>query len=29
MSWLNTHCLITANGKRQLINVIYGDWRVA
>lgn len=28
-SWLNTHCIISPNGKRQLINVIYGDWRVA
>jgi hypothetical protein len=26
-SWLNTHCIIHANGKRQLINVIFGDWR--
>lgn len=26
-SWLNTHCIVHANGKRQLINIIYGDWR--
>lgn len=26
-SWLNTHCLIYKNGKRQLINIIKGKWR--
>ena len=26
-SWLNTHCLIHSNGKRQLINIFWGDWR--
>jgi hypothetical protein len=26
-SWLNTHCLIHPNGKRQLINIVWGDWR--
>ena len=26
-SWLNTHCLIYKNGKRQLINIIEGKWR--
>lgn len=26
-SWLNTHCLIYPNGKRQLINIINGKWR--
>ena len=26
-SWLNTHCVVHANGKRQLINVIKGRWR--
>lgn len=26
-SWLNTHCLIYANGKRQLINIIKGKWK--
>lgn len=26
-SWMNTHCIIYANGKRQLINVIDGKWR--
>ena len=25
-SWLNTHCIIYANGKRTLINVIDGEW---
>lgn len=28
-SWLNTHCVVHANGKRQLINVIKGKWRRA
>lgn len=27
-SWLNTHCLIYANGKRTLINIINGEWRL-
>lgn len=27
-SWLNTHCLVHANGKRQLVNVIKGEWRL-
>lgn len=26
-SWLNTHCLIYANGKRSLINIIDGNYR--
>ena len=26
-SWLNTHCLIFPNGKRQLVNIIRGQWR--
>lgn len=26
-SWLNTHVIIHANGKRQLINIIKGKWR--
>jgi hypothetical protein len=26
-SWLNTHCLIYRNGKRQLVNIINGEWR--
>ena len=26
-SWMNTHCLIYKNGKRQLINIINGEWR--
>jgi hypothetical protein len=26
-SWLNTHGLVLANGKRQLINIIDGDWK--
>lgn len=25
-SWMNTHCLIYKNGKRQLINIIRGRW---
>ena len=25
-SWLNTHCIIYANGKRTLINIIGGEW---
>jgi len=27
-SWLNTHCLIYPNGKRTLINIIAGKWRL-
>lgn len=27
-AWLNTHGLIHANGKRQLINIINGAWRL-
>lgn len=27
-SWLNTHCVIYANGKRALINIVEGRWRV-
>lgn len=27
-SWLNTHCVIYANGKRSLINIIDGEWRI-
>jgi len=26
-SWLNTHCSVYANGKRQLIHIIKGRWR--
>jgi len=26
-SWMNTHCLIFPNGKRQLIHIIKGEWR--
>ena len=26
-SWMNTHCLIFPNGKRQLIHIINGEWR--
>jgi hypothetical protein len=26
-SWLNTHCVLHAGGKRQLINIIDGEWR--
>ncbi len=26
-SWLQTHCLIYPNGKRQLVNIIDGKWR--
>lgn len=26
-SWLNTHCLIHSNGKRQIVNIIKGEWR--
>lgn len=27
-SWLNTHCLVHADGKRQLITIIDGKWRL-
>lgn len=27
-SWLNTHCVLYANGKRSLINIINGAWRL-
>ena len=27
-SWLNTHCILHADGKRQLINIIDGTWRL-
>jgi hypothetical protein len=27
-SWLNTHCLLHADGKRQLIHIINGHWRL-
>lgn len=26
-SWMNTHCIIYPNGKRQLINIINGKWK--
>lgn len=26
-TWMNTHCIIYPNGKRQLINIIGGEWR--
>lgn len=26
-SWLNTHCIIHRNGKRQLVNIINGKWK--
>jgi hypothetical protein len=26
-SWMNTHCVVYANGKRSLISVIDGEWR--
>ncbi len=26
--WLNTHCILHADGKRQLINIIDGNWRM-
>ncbi|WP_062266915.1 hypothetical protein [Endozoicomonas arenosclerae] len=28
-SWLHTHCITYANGKRTLINIIDGQWRAA
>lgn len=27
-SWLHTHCAIYANGKRSLINIINGKWKI-
>jgi len=27
-SWLQTHCIIYPNGKRTLINVVHGKWRL-
>jgi hypothetical protein len=27
-SWLNTHCIVYPNGKRSLINIIDGEWRL-
>lgn len=27
-SWVNTHCIIYPNGKRQLINIIRGKWKL-
>jgi hypothetical protein len=27
-SWLNTHCVVYANGKRSLITIVDGSWRV-
>ncbi len=27
-SWLNTHCVVYANGKRSLLTVVDGAWRV-
>lgn len=26
-SWLHTHCVVYANGKRSLINIVNGEWR--
>lgn len=26
-SWMNTHCVIYPNGKRQLLNIIKGKWK--
>ena len=26
--WLNTHCILHRDGKRQLINIINGEWRL-
>lgn len=26
-AWLNTHCVLHADGKRQLVNIIDGEWR--
>jgi len=27
-SWLNTHCIVYANGKRTLVNIVKGAWRI-
>jgi hypothetical protein len=27
-AWLNTHCVVHADGKRQLITIIDGEWRL-
>lgn len=27
-SWLNTHCVLNADGKRQLITIINGRWKI-
>jgi len=27
-AWLNTHCVLHADGKRQLINIIMGEWKL-
>lgn len=27
-AWLNTHCILHADGKRQLITIINGNWRM-
>lgn len=27
-NWTHTHCLVYANGQRQLINIINGEWRL-
>lgn len=27
-AWLNTHCVVYANGKRALLNIIEGGWRL-
>ena len=27
-SWLNTHCVVYATGKRSLITIIEGDWKI-
>jgi hypothetical protein len=27
-SWLNTHCIVYANGKRTLINIVNGEWHL-
>jgi hypothetical protein len=27
-SWMHTHCLIYQNGKRSLINIVDGEWRL-
>ena len=27
-SWLNTHCILHADSKRQLINIINGGWKL-